>query len=91
MTTEQNSLDPQLLSILCCPESKQGVTLLNSADLEKLNEKIQNGQLHNKGGGVIKDKLDGGLLREDRTVVYPIRDSIPIMLIDEGIPVHGLL
>jgi uncharacterized protein len=94
MTTEhtqsQNTLDPQLLAILCCPETKQGVTLLDQSALEKLNKKILAGELHNKGGGVVKEQLSGGLLRADHTVVYPIRESIPIMLIDEGIAVTGL-
>lgn len=87
----KNTLDAELLTILCCPETKQEVTLLDEASLRTLNEKIGTGELQNKGGGVVKEKLDGGLLRADRTVVYPIRDAIPIMLIDEGITVKGLL
>ncbi len=90
-THDQKTLDPQLLAILCCPESKQAVTLLDHALLEKLNENIENGELLNKGGSVVKEKLDGGLLRADRTIVYPIRDGIPIMLIEEGISVENLL
>jgi len=89
-STDQKILDPQLLSILCCPETKQDVTLLDPGRLEQLNEKVMSGELKNKGGTVVKDKLDGGLLRADQTVVYPIRDTIPIMLIDEGILVEGL-
>ena len=30
--------------------------------------------------------LEGGLLRADGKVVYPIRNGIPVMLIDEAIP-----
>ena len=89
-TQDQMELDPQLLAILCCPESKQGVTLLDRALLEKLNQKIGTGELQNQGGSVVKEKLDGGLLRADQTLVYPIRDAIPIMLIEEGISVKGL-
>lgn len=86
----QNELDPQLLGILCCPESKQKVTLLDSSMLDKLNQNIQTGEIQNQGGSVVKEILDGGLLRDDKTLVYPIRDSIPIMLIEEGIPVQGI-
>jgi len=39
----------------------------------------------------VKDPLDGGLLRSDKQVAYPIREMIPIMLIEEGIPTAGLL
>ena len=89
-TQDQKGLDPQLLTILCCPESKQEVTLLDHVLLEKLNKKIETGGLHNKGGSVVKEKLDGGLIRADQIMVYPIRDGIPIMLIEEGISVKGL-
>ncbi len=89
-TQDQKALDPQLLTILCCPESKQEVTLLDHVLLEKLNKKIETGGLHNKGGSVVTEKLDGGLIRADQIMVYPIRDGIPIMLIEEGISVKGL-
>jgi uncharacterized protein YbaR (Trm112 family) len=41
-----------------------------------------------KGGQSVTEAIDGGLLRNDGTVVYPIRDQIPIMLIEEGILVE---
>ena len=89
-TQNQKELDPQLLTILCCPESKQEVTLLDRALLEKLNQKIGTGEIQNQGGSIVKELLDGGLLRADKTLVYPIRDAIPIMLIEEGISIEGL-
>ena len=49
------------------------------------------GKLQNKSGKVVKEKLEGALLRADQTVAYPIRDGIPIMLIGEGLVVAGLL
>lgn len=84
-------LDPSLLEILCCPETKQAVTLLDAASLEILNRKITDGALHNKGGTLVKDPLDGGLIRSDKQVAYPIRETIPVMLIEEGIPTDGIL
>ena len=43
----------------------------------------------NRGGEAVKEHLDGGLVREDRKFLYPIREDIPIMLIDEAIPFEG--
>jgi len=96
MTREGDStrpvpIDPSLVAILCCPETRQPVSLLDAASLARLNQNIAAGALQNKGGTVVNDPLDGGFIRSDRSVVYPIRDSIPIMLIGEGIPTDGIL
>jgi Trm112p-like protein. len=75
-----------LLDILCCPETKQDLTLIEGEMIEKINQKILAGALKNRGGEFLKEKIDSGLLREDRKYIYPIREDIPIMLIDEAIP-----
>ena len=59
--------------------------------LNRLNRKIRDGKLENKGGSLVKEPLEGGLLRSDKKVAYPIREAIPIMLIEEGIPMDGIL
>lgn len=89
-TTSQDKgkIAPDLLAILCCPETKQEIRLLEKDSVEKLNQRIGKGELKTKGGQSVAEKIDGGLLRNDGTVVYPIRDQIPIMLIEEGILVE---
>ena len=47
---------------------------------------IKKGTLKNRGEEIVKEPIDAGLLREDRKYIYPIREDIPIMLIDEAIP-----
>jgi uncharacterized protein YbaR (Trm112 family) len=37
------------------------------------------------------EPLDGGLIRGDRKMLYPIREDIPVMLIEEGIPLEGTI
>ena len=90
-TTDQSpskgAIAPDLVAILCCPETKQGVSLLPNETLGELNQKITQGMVQNKGGTQVTESLDGGLIRKDGQVVYPIRDQIPIMLIEEGIPI----
>ena len=88
---EESGLDDQLLAILCCPENKEAVSLLDQERLQILNEKITMGELQNKSGNLVKERLEGALLRSDQSVAYPIRDGIPIMLIDEGLVVTGIL
>ena len=94
METDTSSYDkgmiaPDLLAILCCPETKQEIRLMEPHLVEQLNHRIEEGKLHTKGGQPVTEKIDGGLLRKDGTVVYPIRDQIPIMLIEEGILIEN--
>lgn len=84
------NVDQELLAILCCPDTKQDVTLADDALVARLNERIAKGELKNKAGQPVTEKLDGGLIRADRKVLYPIREDIPVMLIEEGIPLEGL-
>lgn len=79
-------VDPELIKILVCPESKAPVELVADDVVAKVNAAIEGGSLKNRAGAVVTEKIDGGLLREDKSYLYPIREDIPIMLIDEGIP-----
>jgi uncharacterized protein YbaR (Trm112 family) len=79
-------VDKELLDILCCPETKQDVVLVEGDVIAKINNRIKDGSLKNRGGDVIKEAIDAGLVREDKKYLYPIREDIPIMLIDEAIP-----
>ena len=79
-------IDSELLKIMCCPETHQTIAFAEPSLIEKLNLQIDAGQLKNRAGQPIKEKIDGGLVREDRKFAYPIRENIPVMLIDEAIP-----
>jgi uncharacterized protein len=83
-------VDKDLLAILCCPETKLDVTLADDALITKLNDAIGRGQLKNKAQKPVAELLDGGLVRSDRKILYPIREDIPVMLIEEGIPLDQL-
>jgi uncharacterized protein YbaR (Trm112 family) len=85
------NIDKDLLSILCCPETKQDVALAPDSVIAGLNDRIVKGEVKNKAGQVVTERMDGGLLRADKKILYPIREDIPVMLIDEGIPMEGLL
>jgi uncharacterized protein YbaR (Trm112 family) len=82
------AINKALLDILLCPDSRQSLTLAEPALLDTLNQRIRQGTLKNRVGTVVSDPLDGGLVREDRRYLYIIRDDIPVMLIDEAIPLQ---
>lgn len=79
-------IHPLLLEKLRCPENLTRVTLAGAPLIEKLNTLIAAGTLKNRAGADVAETLDGGLVREDGAYLYPIRNDIPVMLIDEAIP-----
>ncbi len=81
-------VSPQLLEILVCPDTKQPVKLAGEELVKKLNQKIEEGSLKNKAGEAVQEKMDAGLIREDGKMLYRVVEDIPIMLIDEGIPLE---
>jgi uncharacterized protein YbaR (Trm112 family) len=83
-------VDPELLEILVCPETHQPVRPAEDELLTRLNEAIRSGGVTNRGGNAVGDPVEEGLVREDNKVLYPVREDIPIMLIDEAIELDKL-
>jgi uncharacterized protein YbaR (Trm112 family) len=84
-------IDKDLLAILCCPETKLDVSLADDALIGKVNDAVNRGVLKNKAQKPVTEMLDGGLIRADKKILYPIREDIPVMLIEEGIPLDQVL
>jgi len=82
-------IDPDLLKILCCPETHQEVQLAEPAVIDRLNGQIAAGALKNRAGQPVQARIEGGLIRADGKFLYPIRHNRPVMLVDEGIPLAG--
>jgi len=78
-------VNPELLEILVCPETKQPLKLADAALLASLNERVHSGTLRNRGGDKVAKDIAEGLLREDGRVLYVVDDDIPVMLIEESI------
>jgi uncharacterized protein YbaR (Trm112 family) len=79
-------LDPQLLALLVCPATHQEVALASPAEVERLIQAIRDGEVGKEADGA----LNGALVRQDGAVAYPIRDGIPVMLVDEGLAIGQL-
>ena len=85
------ALDPFLLEILVCPETKQNLALAPPPVLEQLNAAIEHGRAVNRGGRRLTEALEAALLRQGNEVAYPVRDDIPLLLVDEQIAFRDLL
>jgi uncharacterized protein YbaR (Trm112 family) len=79
------TINQELLDILVCPETRQSLTLAAADEVAGINQRIANRELATRKGAVVTEPVGGALVREDRQYFYPIRDDIPIMLLDEAI------
>lgn len=73
-------ITPELLQILRCPETMQRVRIATAGELEAFAA-----QNRKRAGGMTESPLEHGLIREDGKVLYPIRNGIPVMLLEEAI------
>lgn len=79
-----------LLEILCCPKSMSPLKLVDAAAIARINERISTGGVQYEGGADVKEPLEEALVTVDKDRLYAIKDSIPVMLVDESIPTAQL-
>ena len=72
-------MDPEYLSILMCPKTKGSLRMASAAELEQANQ--------GRSGGEGDEKLEAGLVCESGSLIYPIKDGIPVLLADEAIEI----
>jgi len=78
-------ISKDLLAILCCPESHQPLTPAAAETLAALNDRIAAGTVKNRQDQPVTESIEEGLVREDGKFLYPVRNGIPVLLIEEGI------
>jgi uncharacterized protein YbaR (Trm112 family) len=79
-------IDKDLLEILACPATHQPLAEANAELLGRLNRAIAAGQQRNAAGQAVSEAVEAALVRQDNRLCYPIRDGIPVLLVDEGLP-----
>ena len=83
-------VDKELLSILACPQSQQPLKHASQEVLDRLNASISKVTLTNSKGSVVTEPLLEALVTKEGSILYPVRENIPVMLIDESISIAGV-
>ncbi|MGI9237736.1 MAG: Trm112 family protein [Woeseiaceae bacterium] len=83
-------MDKRLLTILRCPVSHKGLSVLKKDKLERLNAAIDAGDLMNHDGVKLAEPLGEALVTDDGKRVYPVADGIPVLLESESISMEQI-
>ncbi|HVK50984.1 MAG TPA: Trm112 family protein [Pseudoxanthomonas sp.] len=78
-------MDRKLLDILCCPTTRQSLSLLDARTLDLVNRAISAGAATRADGAALAEPLREALLTQDRKTLYRVVDGIPVLLAEEAI------
>jgi uncharacterized protein YbaR (Trm112 family) len=87
---ESIMIQKDVLAILCCPDDRSALVPANESIVAEINQAICRGKLRNRANEVVKYVLDGGLIKANAELLYPIVDGIPVLVREEAIPLAQL-
>ncbi|RMF94448.1 MAG: hypothetical protein D6741_12630 [Planctomycetota bacterium] len=76
----------EIIDLLACPETHTPLAVADDELVAELNEAVRAGTLVDRAGNKVTEPLQGALVRDDGCIAYPVRESIPVLLIPAGIP-----
>lgn len=83
-------MNKKLLTILCCPVTHKGLKLAAPDLLEQVNRAIGEGAMRNRGGHVLDAPLGEALITDDKKLLYPVDNGIPVLLEGESVNMEQL-
>lgn len=85
-TIKEAMINPELLSLLRCPQTRQALSMASAEQLARVEARRTAGDLRDHAGRVVGAPISAGLVRADGAWLYPIRNGIPVLLLDEALP-----
>ncbi|MCK9182777.1 MAG: hypothetical protein M0P13_07860 [Fibrobacteraceae bacterium] len=78
-------MDPELLSMLCSPDTRTSLEEASEDFISELNADIAKGLVKTAAGVLVTEALKEGLISADKSKLYPVKEGIPVLLSDEAI------
>ncbi len=78
-------MDPEMLSLLCTPDTREPLVEASEEVLAKVNAEIEKGSVKSVGGAIVSETLEEALVSKDGKKLYPVKNGIPVLLMDEAI------
>jgi uncharacterized protein YbaR (Trm112 family) len=83
-------ISEEFLRLLRCPISQTKLTLAEEALVARVNEGVAAGRVATRVGQPLSEPIDGGLLNQDRSWLFPIYHGIPTLMPDSAIALDQL-
>ena len=84
-------MDPNLLNIICCPVTREKLSIATSKQLEFINTEIVKNNLIKLDGSIAEKPQSKALINATNTLLYPIEEDIPILLEGKAIEIRGMV
>jgi uncharacterized protein YbaR (Trm112 family) len=81
--------DPEVIQMIRCPVTKSRLSEAPASVIAALNDQIEQGEIKNRIGQVVKTRLDGGFINESRTLILPVQGGIVILISEEAIEIKS--
>ena len=78
-------IDAKLLGMLQCPAEGGPLRSAEPDVIERVNQGIEKGEIRDPLDQRVEQPIDSGLVNESGTRLYPIRNGIPSLVVDESI------
>jgi len=79
-------ISDELLALLRCPRTMQALAVALPEQLAQIEAARAAGTLRDQAGNPVSEPVSSGLVRTDGTLLFPVRDGIPVLLLDEALP-----
>ena len=80
----------ELLSILKCPVTGSPLQLAEDQLVSKVKSAIEEERARDRLEQKVQEQVEGGLTTDERTWMYPIRDGIPTLVLEEAIDLNSI-